>query len=226
MVKSRKGRGPPDIRFKIPSRKKMTRSKVEKIAHKVLNSQSEFKRRLDYQPTTAITNITAGHLLFDGPQVVSGTGSEERSGLKVMLKHLKFKLSFAYLGIPTQVRLIGVRYPQGSSSPSLADVLTHAVTNAQISPWVKDGPIRYSIWYNKIIKLGGDSQMTSTYKNKVVSFSAKLGKHGTQLTFESGSTQSPDKNRYVLFAVPNVMPALTADRPTCEAFISTGFTDL
>lgn len=206
--------------------RKMTSKKVKRIAQKVLDDNSEFQRRLDLISGTAITNVSAGHLLYDGPQIVSDGGGEGRKALQVKLRHLKFKLSFKYEGMPVNIRLIGVRYPQGTGSPSLADVLSHSTSYAMISPWRKDGPTKYSIFYNKVIKLGGDAAMTSTYKEKQVDIKAKLSKRGMTLTFESGTTQAPDKNRYCLFAVPNIMPALSADRPVVEGFVSAGFTDI
>lgn len=208
------------------SARKMTTSKVKKIAQKVINKNAEFKRRLDYIPVTAITSITTGHLLFDGPQILNGDGSEERDGLQVTLKKMKFDLQFKYESIPTQIRLIGVRYPQGSATPSLADLLSHYSTNAIISPWVKAGTVKYSVWCNQIVKLGGDATMSGTYKNKQVSVQVKLPAAGQKLTYESGTTQPPDKNRYCLFAVANILPALAADRPQVAGYVSTVFTDM
>lgn len=206
--------------------RKMTTSKVKKIAQKVINKQTEFKRRLDYITNQTITSISTGHLLFDGPQIVSGDGLEQRDGAQVNLKSLKFKLLFKYESVPVQVRLILVRYPQGSESPSLADLLTHP-TNSQvmISPWLKNGPVKYSVLQNKIIKLGGEATMSSTYKEKIVEFAVKLPSSGQKITYESGTTQTPDKNRYSLFVVQNILPALNADRVQVNGFVSTGFTD-
>lgn len=211
---------------KVKSRKSVTRKEAAKIAQNVIDKQSEFQRRLDYIPVTAITSITSGHLLFDGPQIVSGHGGEERTGLQVRLRHLKFNLQFSYQGIPTKIRLIGVRYPQGSSSPSFSDLLTHFTTNALISPWVKDGDVKYSVWCNQIVSLGGDAEMATTYKNKQLKLTVKMPSDGVRLTYETGTTQPPDKNRYCLFAVANVLPALASDRPQIEGYVSTGFTDL
>lgn len=205
--------------------RKLTMSKVKKIAQNVVDKNSEFQRRLDYLAPTAITNITAGHILFDGPQLVTGTGSEERKGLKSRLRQLKFKIGLKYEGYPVNIRLIGIRYPQGSSSPSFSQLLSHASTNAIISPWVKDGPVKYQVWLNKIVRLGGDASMASTYKEKYLDIKVKLPKDGYELSFETGSTQTPDKNRFVLFAVPNIMPSTVSDRPVAEVFTSSVFTD-
>ena len=136
------------------------------------------------------------------------------------------KLLFKYESVPVQVRLILVRYPQGSSSPSLSQLLTHP-TNSQVmvSPWLKAGPVKYSVLYNKIIKLGGDSAMAGTYKEKVCDINVKLSGAGQKIIYESGTQQTPDKNRYTLFAVQNILPALASDRVQVSGFVSTGFTD-
>lgn len=205
---------------------KMTTAKVKHIAQNVINKQTEFKRRLDYITNQTITSISTGMVLFDGPQLAAGDGAENRDGLEVSLKSLKFKLMFKYESIPVQVRLILVRYPQGSESPSLSDLLTHPTSSqVMISPWLKSGPVKYSVLYNKIIKLGGDSTMSGTYKEKIVDFSVKLARAGQKICYESGTTQTPDKNRYTLFAVQNILPAVNADRVQVNGFVSTGFTD-
>ena len=116
---------------------KAQKSSVKKIAQKVVNKNTEWKRRLDYQGGIGMTSLT-GHVLFDGPEISVGDGGEQRDGLTVMLRKLRFKLQCAYKGIPTKVRLIGARYPQGSSSPNLADLLTHpTATQAFYSPWLR-----------------------------------------------------------------------------------------
>lgn len=205
---------------------KMTTSKVKKIAQKVINANTEFKRRLDYITEQTITSISSGMVLFDGPQLAQGDGAENRDGLEVLLKRLKMKLLFKYESIPVQVRLILVRYPQGSESPSLSDLLTHPTSSqVMVSPWLKAGPVKYSVLYNKIIKLGGEATMSGTYKEKVCDINVKLGGTGQKVIYESGTTQTPDKNRYTLFAVQNILPALNADRVTVRGFVSTGFTD-
>jgi hypothetical protein len=206
--------------------RKMTTSKVKRIAQKVINKQTEFKRRLDYITNQTITSISDGHVLFDGPQVAVGDGAENRDGLEINLKSLKFKLLFKYESMPIQARLILVRYPQGSESPSLSDLLTHVTASqVMISPWLKAGPVKYSVLYNKIIKFGGDSTMSGTYKEKIVDFSVKLPSSGQKIVYENGSTQTPDKNRYTLFVVQNILPAQNADRLQVNGFVHTGFTD-
>jgi hypothetical protein len=95
-----------------------------------------------------------------------------------------------------------------------------------ISPWLKAGPVKYSKFYDKIHTLGSDEVMTASNKEKIVKFSVKLPKMGTKLTYESGTTQTPDRNRYVLFAVPSHVPLASASIPYAQGFVSTGFTDL
>jgi len=205
----------------------ITKSKVKKIAQNVLDKNSEFKRRLDYLAETTLTSITTGHVLFDGPQVAVGDGAENRDGLIVNLRQLRFKLGFRYKGDPVKIRLIGVRYPQGSESPSLSDLLTHPTAEqCMISPWLKRGPVKYSIWCNKIVSLGGDATMSGTFKEKYINMNVPVPKAGQKLTYEDGSTQTPDKNRYTLFAVCNILPALAENRPQVNMFTSTVYTDL
>lgn len=207
--------------------KKMTATKVKKIAQSVINKQVEFKRRLDYQSGIQLTSTANGHILFDGPQIVSGDGAEQRDGLQVQLKKLRFKLQMAYKGVPTKVRLIGVRYPQGSQTPALSQLLTHpTATQCFYSPWLKAGEVKYSIFCNKVVSLGGDAVMTSTYKERYSNISVKLPKAGQRLTYSDGTTQTPDKNRYVLFAIPNHIPAISDDRVIVSNFTETGFTDM
>lgn len=207
--------------------KHLSKSAVKKIAQNVINKQVEYKRRLDYLSGVTLTSQSAGHVLFDGPQIAVGDGAENRDGLQVQLKSLKMKLLFDYKGVPTKVRLIGVRYPQGSESPSLSQILTHPTdTQCMISPWLKAGPVKYSVFCNKIINLGGEADMASTYKEKYVDIKVKLPKSGQRITYESGTQQTPDKNRYTLFAITNFTPAIAGDRAHVSLFTQTGFTDM
>ncbi len=212
---------------KLRSNKKMTANKVKKIAQSVINKQVEFKRRLDYQSGIQLTSTANGHVLFDGPQIAVGDGAENRDGLQVQLKKLRFKLQIAYKGVPTKVRLIGIRYPQGSEAPTLADLLTHpTATQCFYSPWLKSGPVKYAMFCNKTVSLGGDAVMTSSYKERYVNISVKLPKAGIRISYEDGATQTPDKNRYTLFAIPNHIPAIADDRVLVSNFVETGFTDM
>ena len=205
----------------------MTEKKVKKIAQNVIDKQSEFKRRLDYLAETTLTSITSGTVLFDGPQIAVGDGAENRDGLIINLRQLRFKLGFRFRGDPIKVRLIGVRYPQGSESPSLSDLLTHPTAEqCMISPWLKRGPVKYSIWCNKIVSLGGEAAMASTFKEKYVNLAVKLPRSGQKITYESGTTQTPDGNRYTLFAVINILPGVADNRPQVNMFTSTVFTDM
>ena len=226
MVKKTVNRRGLHAKFRKTALTKAQKSSVKKIAQKVVNKNAEWKRRLDYSSGVGMTSLT-GHVLFDGPQIVVGDGAEQRDGLTVMLRKLRFKLQCAYKGIPTKVRLIGARYPQGSSSPSLSDLLTHpTATQAFYSPWLKAGPVKYDIFCNKTVNLGGEAEMAGTYKEKYLNFDIKLKGAGQKLTYEDGTTQTPDKNRYVLYAVPNYIPAIATDRPIISHFVETSFTDM
>jgi len=190
----------------IPKRRrttKMTVPKVKRIAQRVVDKNTEFKRYIRVSPVTALTNITDGQLLFQGPQIPQGDTALEREGNEVMLRKLRFKIMFKSIGASNRVRLILVKYSQNvGAAGTLADVLENvSAQNVMISPWKKDGPVKYQIMYNKIHQLGTKTVMDGTYKYQNIDIHVKFPKAGTAIHYADGTTQSPDKNNFVLYAV-------------------------
>ena len=181
----------------------MTVPKVKRIAQRVVDSNTEFKRYLRVSPVVALTNITDGQLLFQGPQIAQGDSALQRDGNEVKLRKLRFKLMFKSIGSSNRVRLILVRYLQNAGAAgSLADVLENtSAQNVMISPWKKNGPVKYQICYNKIHLLGTKTVMDGTYKYQNIDINVKFPKAGQTLHYEDGTLQSPDRNNYVLYAV-------------------------
>lgn len=213
-------------RVRSSARKKITVSKVKKIAQKVLNKNLEFNRIYNSIGSTAINNPTAGHVLFDGPVVPTGDEVFSRGGNEINLKHLKFLCRLKYQSEMTKIRFILVRYSSGAGvTPALSTVLQFTGVNIQVSPWLKDSPYKYKVLYNKTHTLGTSALMSNYLKTKQFEIIHKCGAAGTKITYENSGTQVPDKMRYVLYALPDRVPSSAADIPLFDATVDTGYTD-
>lgn len=183
--------------------KKLTTSKVKAIAQKIIDKNTEFKRIVRALPATAVTNITDGLVLWQGPRIPAGTGEMDRNGLEVQLRTLRFKLVFKSIGESNRVRLVLVRYPQSVGiQGNLNDVLVNtSAQNVMISPWLKNGPTKYQIMYNKIHKLGTLGVMDGSYKYQGIQFDVRFPKQGQTLHYDDSTTTNPDKNSFFLYCV-------------------------
>lgn len=182
---------------------KTSKSKIVQICQKVIDKNTEFKRYVRVSPVVALTNITDGQLLFQGPQLAQGDSALEREGNEVMLRKLRFNVMFKSIGASNRVRIVLVKYSQNvGAAGTLIDVLENVgAQNVMISPWRKNGPVKYQICYNRIHNLGTKTVMDGTYKYQSFKIDVKFPKAGCPLHYEDGTTQNPDKNNFILYAV-------------------------
>ncbi len=210
---------------------------VARIAQEVLDKNVEWKRLIsDKIPTTLATvslvplNSLNGLLTYDGPLIEQGDGLNQRNGNRVQMRSLKFNLTLKYGATPVQVRMVLIKYSNGYAisgpSPLVPDLATFLQdpTKPFLSPWLKDSGVKYKKCYDKIHSCGGSAIMTTTKKQ--VFFSIKVNDKNKKIVFESGNSQVPDKNRYCLFAIPNIVPTLTSDIPAIECYSSCSYTDM
>lgn len=185
------------------SKRRPTTSSVKKICQKIIDKNTEFKRYLRLLPTTALSNVTNGQILFQGPPLPQGDGAMDREGLEVKLRKLRFKAVIKSIGAPNRVRLILVKYSQTvGAAGNLSDVLVNvSAQNVMISPWLKNGPVKYQIVYNRIHQLGTKGVMDGEYKYQNIEFDVKFRKEGETLHYDDGTTSNPDKNCFFLYAV-------------------------
>jgi len=178
-------------------------ARVKRIAQRVVDKNTEFKRYIRDLPVVALTNITDGQILFQGPPIPQGDSALQREGNEVMLRKLRFRLMFKSIGASNRVRLVLVKYKQNvGAAQTLVDVLENvSAQNVMISPWKKSGPVKYQIMYNKIHQLGTKTVMDGTYKYQNIDISVKFPKAGTALHYADGTTSPPDKNNFILYAV-------------------------
>lgn len=176
---------------------------VARIAQRQIDKNLEFKRKLRDLPATAITNITNGQILWQGPRIPAGTGEMDRIGLRVNLRKLRFKYIFKSIGGSNRVRLILIKYPQpAGSAQNLEDCLVNVTAqNVMCSPWLKNGAVKYQVVYNRIHKLGVLGVMDGSYKYQEVKFDISFKKEGESLHYVDATTSNPDKNSYVLYCV-------------------------
>jgi len=178
-------------------------SSIKKIVQHVIDKQLEFKRILRLLASTAVSNITDGQVLWQGPRIPQGDGEMDRNGLEVQLRKLRFKINFKSIGNSNRVRLILVKYPQAVGiQGNLTDILVNtSAGNVMISPWLKNGPTKYQILYNRIHKLGTLGVMDGSYKYQEVKFDVKFPRQGTTLHYDDGTTTNPDRNAFFLYCV-------------------------
>lgn len=98
--------------------------------------------------TTTITNFITS--------VGQGSGSSERNGNSILLKYIKCVFNFKY-GIssqPVAIRVTIVTTTTGDA-PVAADVYESTGSGAAtvLSPWRKNSPIEYKVWFDKIFHL-------------------------------------------------------------------------
>jgi len=210
---------------------------VAKTAQGVLVKNCEWKRLIsDKIPTTLATvsqvpldNLN-GLLTYDGPLIPQGNDVTQRNGNRVQLRSLKFKLSLKFGSQPVQVRMVLIKYSNGYAisgpTPLVPDLATFLQdpTKPFLSPWLKDSGFKYKKCHDSIVMLGGTAIMTTTKKQKF--FNIEVKDKNKKIIFDSQVDQVPDKNRYCLFAIPNIVPSLPADVPQIECYSSCSFTDM
>lgn len=185
------------------SKAKTSVSQVKRICQNVLDKNTEFKRILRALPATAVTNITDGQLIWQGPRIPQGDGENDRNGLEVNLRTLRFNLLFKSIGASNRVRIILVKYPQTIGvAGNLNDCLVNvSAQNVMISPWLKSGPVKYQILHNKIYNLGTKTVMDGTYKYQSFKFDIKFKKSGQKVHYDDATTTNPDKNSFYMYCV-------------------------
>ncbi len=185
------------------SKRRTTTSSVKRICQKIIDKNTEFKRYVRLLPTTALNNITNGQILFQGPPIAQGDDTDMRQGDEVKLRKLRFKMVIKSVGASNRVRLVLVKYPQTSGiAGNLGDCLLNvSAQNVMISPWLKNGDIKYQILYNKIHKLNTMAATGGTYKYQNIEFDVKFKREGETLHYNGPATANPDKNCFILYAV-------------------------
>lgn len=200
-------------------------AKVKKICQKIIDKNTEFYRYTDTLSATSIANITTGQILWKGPPVTSAT-TPAREGDEISLRKLRFNVMFKSVGAPNRVRLVLVQYPQNTGAVNtLADVLEDTTAqHVMISPWKKNGEVKYRILHNKIYQLGTKGVMDGEYKYQSFKFDVKFPKAGLKIHYENSTAAQPDKNGMVLYCVADL--ALTgANMNICWAKTEQVYTD-
>jgi len=205
--------------------KKRSTSTVKKICQKIIDKNTEFLRLTDTLSATSIANITTGQILWKGPQLTAAT-TPAREGNEINLRKLRYNVMFKSIGAPNRVRLVLVQYPQNTGAVNtLADVLEDVTAqHVMISPWKKNGEVKYRILHNKVYQLGTKGVMDGEYKYQSFKFDIKFPKAGMKVHYENSTSPSPDKNGIVLYCVADL--ALTgANMNVCWAKTEQVFTD-
>jgi hypothetical protein len=201
-------------------------STVKKICQKLIDKNTEFKRYVRELSSTAVVNISNGQILFQGPPIAQGPSALERDGNEVMLRKLRFRLMFKSIGSSNRVRLVCVQYPQTAGAlNTLEDVLTNVSTAPMISPWKKDGTVKYRILYNRVHKLAVLGSMDGSYKYQGINIDIKFPKAGLPLHYDDGTTANPDKNNIMLYCVADQALA-SPNQNEVQMYTEAVFTDL
>lgn len=209
------------------SKRRPSTSSVKKICQKIIDKNTEFKRYVRDLAPTALNNITTGQILFQGPQLPQGSDALDRDGDEVMLRKLRFNILTKTTTKPNRVRFILVRYSQPPATLDLSTVLLNTTAqNVMLSPWIKNGDIRYQIVYNKIHRLGTMGVMDSEIKYQQFKIDVKFNKAGDKLHYNGPVTQNPDKNCYVLYAVCDLAFTPTTGLNEIQMYTEAVFTDM
>lgn len=222
--RSTRGYKPRRIKYTGPTRA-ITVNKVKKIAQSVVDKNTEFLRLTDTLSSTSIANITDGQILWKGPQLSAST-DPLREGDEINLRLLKINIMFKSIGAPNRVRLILVRYLQPTGAVNtLADVLEDVTAqHVMVSPWKKNGEVKYKIEHHGIYRLGTMGVMDGEYKYQSFRINVRFPKQGMKIHYENSTSPSPDKNGFVLYCVAD--QALTgANMNVCWAKTEQVFTD-
>ena len=212
-------------RHNLRASAKPTTRQVQKIAQKIFDKNTEFLRLTDTLSATSIANITTGQILWKGPQL-SGSTTPARKDDEILLRKLRFNVMFKSIGAPNRVRLVLVQYPQNTGAANtLADVLQDVTAqHVMISPWKKNGEVKYRILHNRVYQLGTKGVMDGEYKYQSFKFDIRFPKAGLKIHYENSTSPSPDKNGLVLYCVADL--ALTgANMNVCWAKTEQVFTD-
>lgn len=216
---------------RLRSKKKLTVSKVKKIAQKVIDKQVEFKR-ITPQIALNVLDTLLGKTVFDGPAIPEGDGIDARTGNQVMMRKMNFKCVLQHGVRQVHVKMVLIRYSTGlgisgpsPAIPAIGDFLQDPA-NPFTSPWLKDSAYKYKVCYNKVHTLGTVGVMPADRFLKYFNISVKLPKAGEKITYENNTTQTPDKNRYCLFAIPDYVSTDVPARAAFKAYATIGYTDM
>ncbi len=181
---------------------KLTENKVKAIAQKVVDKNTEFLRLTDTLSATSVSNITVGQPIWKGPSL-TGTSTPARKGDEIQLRKLKFNIMFKSIGESNRVRLVLIQYPQVLGAQSdLSDVLEDVTAqHVMISPYKKNGDVKYRILHNRIYQLGTKGVMDGSYKWQSFKFDIKFPKQGLSCHYDQLTSLYPDKNSMLLICV-------------------------
>ncbi len=210
------------IRFKKTA---LTENKVKAIAQRVVDKNTEFLRLTDTLSATSVSNITTGQPIWKGP-LLAGTTTPARKGDEIQLRKLKFNVMFKSIGESNRVRLVLIQYPQVlGAQADLSDVLEDVTAqHVMISPYKKNGDVKYRILHNRIYQLGTKGVMDGSYKWQSFKFDIKFPKQGLSIHYDTISATAPDKNSLLLMCVAD--QALTgANMNQVFAKVESVFTD-
>ena len=204
---------------------KPTTRQVKKIAQKIFDKNVEFLRLTDTLSATSISNITTGQPLWKGP-LLAATTTPPRKDDMILLRKLKFNVMFKSIGESNRVRLVLIQYPQVlGATADLSDVLEDVTAqHVMISPYKKNGDVKYRILHNRIYQLGTKGVMDGSYKWQSFKFDIKFPKAGLPIHYDSAASTAPDKNSLLLMCVAD--QALTgANMNQAFAKVESVFTD-
>lgn len=210
-----------------------TVARVKEIAQKVYDKNVEYLRLVDTLSQTSVSNITVGQPLWKGPLLSTIQPSPTptplnvlRKGEEIQLRKLKFNLMFKSIGASDRVRIVLIKYPQlAGATNNLTDVLQDVTAqHVMISPWKKNGNVKYQILHNQIYNIGTKGVMDGTYKYQSFKFSIRFGKSGLNVHYADATVNSPDRNSLLLMMVADQAPA-SPNGIECWAKIESVFTD-
>lgn len=182
-------------------RKKNKSRNIEKRVRE-LEKGVEYKRKTLVNQNGSLT-AQVGQLLYTGPIMARGDQQAQREGNEVALKQLKFHFQLqTAAGNPDKCRIILVKFPQNSGTVLLKNVLENVdtKTNIMLSPYKKDGRVKYQVLYDAIHSCGQQNS-NGTIALKYFNIMIKMNQICQWDQDDTAQdTAAPVKNAYAIFA--------------------------
>lgn len=183
-------------------RRRTTTIKTVEKRVRELEKGVEYKRKCLKDQNGTLT-AQVGQLLYQGPIMPRGDAQAQREGNEVALKQLKFHFQLqTAAGNPDRCRILLVKFPQNSGTVLLKNVLedVDTKTNIMLSPYKKDGRVKYQVIYDKIHSCG---EQNTNGTIALAYFNIKIKMSQICQWDEDDTAQdtaAPVKNMYAIFA--------------------------
>lgn len=196
------------------------RRQVRSIAKQVLLGQQEKK----YFDTDVQVSPSSTYILQDLSNIPQGDTDVSRDGDKIMIKSLHLRGLIAVGDTTNFVRIIVYQWhPSDVTLSPTANLVLSDLTSPLNTPYNHDNGKMYSIFYDRLIALGSNSQQTVAIE-KIWRFGNKLDRRlkwvNQSIDYVAGTTGGSDKLFLLIVSDSGGIP-----HPAAELFFRLIYTD-